>query len=284
MNRHGGCQVWHQKMPNEDKSKSSTKLSEKPLRKCHHQLCRNQERRKLMSLTCQVPWPPMATRWVALLGGTDLLYLLPRIYFWERPRRKDFKGLMWLRREAQVQQETPCDSRQTHKETAEWQGLVDTISLTLGDSDPLLPIFPGEVHDPYAITKGKSPRSEQATGLKPLRESESLLKLGTNKCISSLFFYSLPFGSSLPCLSPNPLWKQIDSSFGFKVIEKHWLFVFSSKFQNPATFWPPEKWEEPRTCHQSSELSLYLCHCVALGKSLHLLLTRILLLPNWWLV
>lgn len=131
------------KMPNEDKSKFSTKFSEKPLRKCHRQLCRNEERRKLMSLTCQVPWPPMATRWVALLGGTDLLYLLPRIYFWERPRRKDFEGLMWFRREAQVQLETPRDSRQTHKETAEWQGLVDTISLILGDSDPLLPIFPG---------------------------------------------------------------------------------------------------------------------------------------------
>lgn len=52
------------------------------------------------------------------MAGTDhLLFLLPRINFRERPRRKDFEELMWLGEDAQVQRETPHDSTQMHEET-----------------------------------------------------------------------------------------------------------------------------------------------------------------------
>ena len=106
-------------------------------RKFHHQLCRFQ----LMSLTCQVPWPPVAARGVSLLRGAGLLYRLSRINFRERPRKKDYEGLTWLGGGSQVQREIPCDSGQMHEETAKWQGLVDTLSLILDEASPLLPIF-----------------------------------------------------------------------------------------------------------------------------------------------
>lgn len=85
-----------------------------------------------MSLTCQVPWPPVAARGVTLLGGTFIpstknLYL-------GRAQRKGSEGL-WLGGEAHVQQETPCDSRQMCKETTVWQGLVDAISPALSEAD-----------------------------------------------------------------------------------------------------------------------------------------------------
>lgn len=55
---------------------------------------------------------------VVLLGGAGVLQLPPRTYFWERLRRKDFEGLMWLGGDTQVQQETPCDCGRMHEETA----------------------------------------------------------------------------------------------------------------------------------------------------------------------
>lgn len=48
---------------------------------------------------------------------------------------------MWLGGEAQVQQETPGDSRQMHEETDEQQGLADAISPALGKEDLLLSTF-----------------------------------------------------------------------------------------------------------------------------------------------
>lgn len=42
-------------------------------RKFHHQLCRNQERLKLMSLTCQVPWP--------LVAATELICLEELMFY-----------------------------------------------------------------------------------------------------------------------------------------------------------------------------------------------------------
>lgn len=107
------------------------------VRKFHHQLCRFQ----LMSLTCQVPWPPVAARGVSLLGGTGLLYHLPGINFRERPRKKDYEGLMWLGGGSQVQQEIPCDSGQMLEETVKRQRLVEALSLVLDEANPLLPIF-----------------------------------------------------------------------------------------------------------------------------------------------
>lgn len=77
-----------------------------------------------MGLTCQAPWASVATRGNPVLGGAGLLYRLSRLCFWERPRGEDFEGLMWLGGDAQVQRETPCDSRQMHEETAGWQELI----------------------------------------------------------------------------------------------------------------------------------------------------------------
>lgn len=91
-----------------------------------------------MSLTCQVPWPPVASRGVTLLGGAFIpsaknLYL-------GRAQRKGSEGL-WLGGEAQVQQETACDSRQTCEETPERQGWADAISPALSEADPHLLAF-----------------------------------------------------------------------------------------------------------------------------------------------
>lgn len=67
---------------------------------------------------------------------------------------------MWLGGDTQVQQETPCDCRQMHEETGEWQRLVDAISLTV---KPIL-FFPcsWQPHGPAAVMGGKTPTSEQA--------------------------------------------------------------------------------------------------------------------------
>ena len=54
---------------------------------------------------------------------------------------RDFEGLACGLEEIQVQQETPWDSGLTQEETAEWQGLADTLSLTLDETNPLLLIF-----------------------------------------------------------------------------------------------------------------------------------------------
>lgn len=73
-----------------------------------------------------------------MAGFGCLLYHLSGINFRERPRKRDFEGLGCGLEETQVQQEIPCDSGHTQEETAEWQGLADTLSLTLDETNPLL--------------------------------------------------------------------------------------------------------------------------------------------------
>lgn len=73
-----------------------------------------------------------------MAGFGCLLYHLSGISFRERPRKRDFEGLACGLEEIQVQQETPWDSGLTQEETAEWQGLAGTLSLTLDETNPLL--------------------------------------------------------------------------------------------------------------------------------------------------
>lgn len=62
---------------------------------------------------------------------------------------------MWFGGEAQVQQETPRDSRQTHEETAEQQGLAAAISLAPGEADHLLSTFQVNPMAPMQSWKAK---------------------------------------------------------------------------------------------------------------------------------
>lgn len=192
-------------------------------RKCHHHLYRNQESLKLKSLTCQVPWPPVAARGVAQLGGTGLLYLLSRIYFWEMSRRKDFWGaeVAWRRHSSSAGNALwlPAHAQGNCRMAGiGWCNITDWIKQVF--------FFPFSRLDTwsYEIMEGKTLSSKQAVPLKPPVGSESLLKLETNKWLSSSFILNCPLTPSFPSFSPNPLWKPIESSFGFRVIKKYWLF------------------------------------------------------------
>lgn len=56
-----------------DKSKSHTKLSEKPSGNVIINFAETRKNSSEMILTCQMPWTPVETRGVALLRGTGLL-------------------------------------------------------------------------------------------------------------------------------------------------------------------------------------------------------------------
>lgn len=144
-------------------------------RKFHHQLCRFH----LTSLTCQVPWPPVAARGVSLLGGTGLLYRLSAINFRERPRKKDYEGLMWLGGGSQVQQEIPCDWADARgncqKAEIGWCTIAGPGWSTSSSS-----YFSGELCGLAAVMEGKPPIFEQPCPFYALNGIWIALKIRNN--------------------------------------------------------------------------------------------------------
>ena len=115
------------------------------LRKFHHQLCRQQEKLKSMSLTYGVPWPSVAAKgsfsaWRSWPFIPRSWPFISRVNFRERLRREDFEGLMWLGGDSDSAGNTLWLLALSGGNG--WVvGMADTLSLPLDETNPLI-IFP----------------------------------------------------------------------------------------------------------------------------------------------